>query len=152
MPYFLFFSLSFSTYRTVYNEFVLATFNLMFETYGMLLSKCMWLIINLLLLICFVKSFYFVWCEVISSYQECTGKGAAMAVPARWGVSVAKVAVGSAIGWRVVGNVSVTSSSEWRPIQYMECALLELYFPAWGSLMGAHPALFTSENKNALES
>ena len=30
----LFFLLSFSTYRTVYNELVLATFNSMFETYG----------------------------------------------------------------------------------------------------------------------
>ena len=38
--------LSFSTYRTVYNDIVLATFNLMFETNGMLISKCMWPIIN----------------------------------------------------------------------------------------------------------
>ena len=36
--------------------------------------------------------------------------------------------------------------------QNMEPALLELYFPVWGSLTGAHPGLFTSENKNALES
>ena len=34
--------------------------------------------------------------------------------------------------------------------QYIE--LFELYFPVWGSLTGAHPGLFTSENKNALES
>ena len=34
----------------------------------------------------------------------------------------------------------------------MECALFELYFPVCGSLTGAHPGLFTSENKNALES
>ena len=34
----------------------------------------------------------------------------------------------------------------------MERALSELYFPVWGSLTGAHPGLFTSENKNALES
>ena len=33
----------------------------------------------------------------------------------------------------------------------MECALFELYLPVWGSLTGAHPGLFTSENKNALE-
>ena len=33
-----------------------------------------------------------------------------------------------------------------------EFVLLELYFPVWGSLTGAHPGLFTSENKNALES
>ena len=36
-------------------------------------------------------------------------------------------------------------------LQYIE-RLLELYFPVWGSLTGAHPGLFTSENKNALES
>ena len=35
--------------------------------------------------------------------------------------------------------------------QYIE-RLYELYFPVWGSLTGAHPGLFTSENKNALES
>ena len=35
--------------------------------------------------------------------------------------------------------------------QYID-SLLELYFPVWGSLTGAHPGLFTSENKNALES
>ena len=34
----------------------------------------------------------------------------------------------------------------------MEYALRELYFPVWGSLTGAHPGLFTSENKKALES
>ena len=37
-------------------------------------------------------------------------------------------------------------------LQYMEYALLELLIPVWGSLTGAHPGLFTSENKNALES
>ena len=36
-------------------------------------------------------------------------------------------------------------------LQYIE-RLSELYFPVWGSLTGAHPGLFTSENKNALES
>ena len=35
--------------------------------------------------------------------------------------------------------------------QYIE-RLIELYLPVWGSLTGAHPGLFTSENKNALES
>ena len=35
----------------------------------------------------------------------------------------------------------------------MDFALLELmYLPVWGSLIGAHPGLFTNENKNALES
>ena len=35
--------------------------------------------------------------------------------------------------------------------QYIE-SLFELYIPVRGSLTGAHPGLFTSENKNALES
>ena len=35
--------------------------------------------------------------------------------------------------------------------QYID-ALFELDIPVWGSLTGAHPGLFTSENKNALES
>ena len=30
--------------------------------------------------------------------------------------------------------------------------LTELSIPVWGSLTGAHPGPFTSENKNALES
>ena len=42
---------------------------------------------------CFVKSFYFVWCEVVCSCQECLGEGAVQAVSARWAVSIAKVAV-----------------------------------------------------------
>ena len=36
--------------------------------------------------------------------------------------------------------------------KYKEYLLLELYVPVWGSLTGAHPGLFTSENKKALES
>ena len=47
------------------------------------------------------------------------------------------------------------SSSECGPIwgkKYMEYALWELYCPVWDSLTGAHPGLFTSENKKALES
>ena len=36
--------------------------------------------------------------------------------------------------------------------QYIDCDLPELYFPVWGSLTGAHPGLFTSENRNALDS
>ena len=65
---------------------------------------------------CFVKSFYFVWCEVAWSCQECSGEGAAEAVPARWAVSIAEVAVRTAIGRRVVGNVNVISTSECRPL------------------------------------
>ena len=47
---------------------------------------------------CFVKSFYFVWCEAVRSCQECLGEGAAVVVSAWWAVSVAKVAVRIAIG------------------------------------------------------
>ena len=50
---------------------------------------------------------------------------------------------------------NVVSSSECGPkwgIKYMEYALWELYCPVWDSLTGAHPGLFTSENKKALES
>ena len=36
-------------------------------------------------------------------------------------------------------------------LQYIDF-LFELYSPVWGSLTGAHPGLFTSENKKALES
>ena len=65
---------------------------------------------------CFVKRFYFVWCEVLCSCQECSGEPVVVAVPAvRWAVGVAKVAVRMAIGRRVVGNVNVTSTSECRP-------------------------------------
>ena len=58
---------------------------------------------------CFVKSFYFVWSEGGWSCQECSGEGAAVAVSARWAVSVAKVAVIRA---------HVISSSECRPIGF----------------------------------
>ena len=44
--------------------------------------------------------------------------------------------------------VNVGPYDELENIEY----LYELYFPVWGSLTGAHPGLFTSENKNALES
>ena len=47
---------------------------------------------------CFVKGFNFVWCELVGSCQECFGKGAAEAVPARWAVLIAKVAIRIAIG------------------------------------------------------
>ena len=73
----------------------------MFETNGILISKCMRPIINCgpLFLVCFVKCFYFVWCEVkVCSCQECSGECAAVAVPAWWAVSMAKVALRIAIG------------------------------------------------------
>ena len=69
---------------------------------------------------CFVKSFYFVWCESVCSRQECSGEGAAVAVSSRWAVSIAKVAVRIAIERRVVGNGNVMSSSECRPIGSMK--------------------------------
>ena len=65
-----------------------------------------------------VKGFYFVWSERVSSCQECLGEGAAVAVPARWTVSMAKLAIWIAIGWRGVGNVNVMSSSEGGPIRW----------------------------------
>ena len=63
---------------------------------------------------CFVKCFYFIWSKMIitSSCQKCPGEGASIVVPARWTVSMAKVGLGIATGWRVVGNVNVMASSE----------------------------------------
>ena len=72
----------------------------------------------LLFLVCFVKSFYFVWCELISSCKECVGESAVIAVPARWSVSNAKVAARQYIGWRVIVNEKVISSSECRSIRW----------------------------------
>ena len=68
---------------------------------------------------CFVKCFYFIWSKMIitSSCQKCPGEGASIAVPARWAVSIAKVGIGTATGWRVVGNVNVMASSESRSIR-----------------------------------
>ena len=68
---------------------------------------------------CFVKCFHFVWCKIIitSSCQKCLGEGASVVVPARWTVSIAKVGLGIATGWRVVGNVNVMASSEYRSIR-----------------------------------
>ena len=68
---------------------------------------------------CFVKSFYFVWCEPVSSCQECSGEGATVAVSARWAVSIAQVAVRIAIGRRVAGNVNVIPPSEYRPVVFV---------------------------------
>ena len=68
---------------------------------------------------CFVKCFYFIWSKMIitSSCQKCPGEGASIVVPARWTVSMAKVGLGIATGWRVVGNVNVMASSEYRSIR-----------------------------------
>ena len=48
--------------------------------------------------------------------RECSCDGAGEAVPARWAVTIAKVAVRIAIGLRVVMDVNVMSSSEYRPV------------------------------------
>ena len=68
---------------------------------------------------CFVKCFHFVWCKIIitSSCQKCLGEGASVVVPARWAVSIAKVGIVTATGWRVVANVKVMASSEHRSIR-----------------------------------
>ena len=55
MPYgvfhLLFPRLVYSRYKVVYNELVLATINVMFETNGILISKCMWSVINYFLFV-----------------------------------------------------------------------------------------------------
>ena len=66
---------------------------------------------------CLVKCVYFVWSKLISACQKCLGKGASMAVPTRCAVSVTKVRIGTATGWRVVDNVNVMASSESRSIR-----------------------------------
>ena len=66
---------------------------------------------------CFVKCFYFVWSKLISACQKCLGKGASIAVPTRCTVSITKVSIGIATGWRVVGNVNVMASSENRSVR-----------------------------------
>ena len=71
------------------------------------------------LLGCFVKCFYFVWSKIIitSSCQKCLGEGVSIVVPARWAVGMAKVGIGTATRWRVVGNDNVMASSENRSIR-----------------------------------
>ena len=67
----------------------------------------------------FVKSFYFVWCEVVRSCQKCSGEGAVLVVPARWAVCPAKVAVRLFIGRRVTGDVNVMAITECWPIRWI---------------------------------
>ena len=66
---------------------------------------------------CFVKCFYFVWRKIISACQKCLSEGASIAVPTWWAVSIAKVSIGIATGWRVVVNGNVPASSENRSIR-----------------------------------
>ena len=69
---------------------------------------------------CFVKRFYFVWCKMIRitlPLQECVGEGTSRAVPAWWGVSMAKISIGTTTGWRVVDNFNVMASTKSRSIR-----------------------------------
>ena len=68
---------------------------------------------------CFVKCFHFVWCKIIitSSCQKCLGEGVSIVVPTWWAVSITKVGMGTATGWRVVDNVNVMAVSESRSIR-----------------------------------
>ena len=69
---------------------------------------------------CFVKCFYLVWCKTIGitlTVQECKGEAASIAVPTWCAVSMARVSIGIATGWRVVDNVNVVASTESRSIR-----------------------------------
>ena len=68
---------------------------------------------------CFVKCFHFVWCKIIitSSCQKCLGEGVSIVVPTWWAVSITKVGMGTATGWRVVVNGKVPAPSENRSIR-----------------------------------
>ena len=69
------------------------------------------------LLGCFVKCFHFVWSKIISACQKCPAEGVSIVVTSRWAVSTAKVSIGTATRWRVVGNVNVQAISESRSIR-----------------------------------
>ena len=66
---------------------------------------------------CFVKCFHCVCSKSMSACQKSEGGGASIAVPTWWAVSVTKVSVGIAIGWRVVGNAKIMASSKSRSIR-----------------------------------
>ena len=66
---------------------------------------------------CFVKCFYFVWSKSISACQKCLSESASIAVPTWCAVSIAKVDIVTATGWRVVGNVNVMAPTESRSIR-----------------------------------
>ena len=71
---------------------------------------------------CLVKCFYFVGSKLISACQKCLGEGASIAVPTWCAVSMAKVGIVIATGWRVVVNGNIAASSErrsiWRAVVY----------------------------------
>ena len=66
---------------------------------------------------CFVKCFYFVWSKSISACQKCPSESASIAVPTWCAVSIARVDIVTATGWRVVGNVNVMAPTESRSIR-----------------------------------
>ena len=70
-------------------------------------------------LVCFVKSFNFVWCKITitSSCQKCLSEGVSIVVPTWWAVSMTKVGIGTATGRCVVVNVNVMAVSESRSIR-----------------------------------
>ena len=86
---------------------------------------------------CFVKCFYFVWRKIISACQKCLSEGASIAVPTWCAVSIAKVSIGTATGWRVVVNFNVMASTESRSIRravvYWMCPCLRQFnrCPSW---------------------
>ena len=63
---------------------------------------------------CLVKCFYFVRSKLISACQKSPGKGASIAVPTWWAVSIAKVGIG--IATKILVNGNVVASTESRSI------------------------------------
>ena len=64
------------------------------------------------------------WCECVSSCQECFGEGAAVAVPARWAVSIFKVAIRIAIDASLFMLMSCPPNvGPYEEKKYMEYAL-----------------------------
>ena len=60
---------------------------------------------------CLVKCFYFVWSKLVSACQKSPGKGAFIAVPTWWAVSMAKVGIALATSILVNGNVVASTES-----------------------------------------
>ena len=157
MSYFIFFFfLSFSTSRTVYNEFVLATFNLMFETYGNYYqSACGPLLI---VTSCWFRNTFLlrlVWSDKFlpGMFGRRCCRSCTRSVGCKCSQGCCRICCWMTRSWKCNCHLllRMKAHSMSQRIWNVLC-MLELYFPAWGSLTGAHPGLFTSENKNALES
>ena len=103
---------------------------------------------------CLVKCFYFVWSKVISACQKCLGKGASIAVPTRCTVSVTKVRIGIATGWRVVVNVNVMASPEfWSTRQAVVYGVSVITCTIWSCLrqfQGCPSRLVSQREKECL--